>query len=442
MLKILHIAAHMGGGIGKFLSETLVFETQNHSDYIHKILLIEKPEKSQFVDICISKDIHVGQINEDTSMRDEMNQADIVVVHWWHNPAMAQFLSVFPQIATRLVVWVHISGCSYPALPFQFASLPHKIFFTTEYSYENPFWNREERKRIETNSAVIYGLGVSAVDDKPVKVNTHNEFFTIGYVGTLSDSKIHPNFAMYCKETLALIPHAKFILLGDLTGSEQLIKQLNELRIRNRFEFVGYTNHVDQYLEGFDVFGYPLNPYHFGTTENVVIEAMSKGLPVVMLNQCTEKYIVTHMHDGLLANTPEEYAAHIKYLHDNPNQRIRLGENAKQTIKSKYDMAKNVDKMHEQFSELVCQPKKTYHFESIFGRKPYEWFLTCLGEDQSLFLKSLGEENDNEVQRKISYCKPILKGKGKSSIEQFAAKFPADENLQYWKSLIQKTEVQ
>ncbi|WDC83278.1 hypothetical protein PL321_10865 [Caloramator sp. mosi_1] len=42
MLKILHITPHMGGGVGKVISELITLSKENIS---HKIVLLEKPEK-------------------------------------------------------------------------------------------------------------------------------------------------------------------------------------------------------------------------------------------------------------------------------------------------------------------------------------------------------------------------------------------------------------
>ena len=53
-IKILHITTHMGGGVGKVISDLAVHDTQ----YTHSILLLEEPEKKQFIDKCNKSILH------------------------------------------------------------------------------------------------------------------------------------------------------------------------------------------------------------------------------------------------------------------------------------------------------------------------------------------------------------------------------------------------
>ncbi|ADY54937.1 glycosyl transferase group 1 [Syntrophobotulus glycolicus DSM 8271] len=443
MPKVLHITTHMGGGIGKFLSETLIYEKTHRSPFEHKIILLEQPKKKQFVEICENNGIDVLIKDQNTNFYDDFKEADLVVLHWWHNPVMSGFLRKFPPIEIGLVLWVHVSGCTYPSFPAELALLPHKTVFTTAFSYDNSAWSSEERNKIKEQSTVLFGLGVNAVSHKPVTLRSSGEEFRIGYVGTLSESKIHPEFALFCKAVLKEIPSSRFILVGDLNGNEKIFRDIQDYGIAERFEFVGYTDRVDEQLETLDVFGYPLNPYHFGTTENVVLEAMSIGLPVVMLNQCTEKYIVTHKTDGLLANNAEEYVKLMRYLYYSPDERVRIGENAKETVLNKYSIKRNVEGMRKVFYNEISRPKRLFDFNSIFGIEPYEWFLSCLGEDKKMFCDSLDQglmtnrNRKTEIIDAIQNCRPILRGQGKSSVLQFAETYPNDNVLSFWRGMVQ-----
>lgn len=440
-MKVLHITTHMGGGVGKFLSSTVCHDKNNELNIEHQIVLLEKPEKTYFVDYCLEKGVETIILNDYETITEKIKLADIVIIHWWHNPVMAKFLALFPNISIRLVIWAHVSGCNYPAIPFAFTQLPHKMFFTTPYSYENTYWNNLQRNKIQSEMPVVYGLGAEYREKNFIKQQAKlADSFRIGYVGTLSLSKIHPDFIEYCRAVIELIPTAEFIFIGDITLSKQTRELLAKYNIEEKFEFVGYTNEVDNYLASFDVFGYPLNPYHFGTTENVVLEAMAMGLPVVMLNQNTEKYIVKHRQDGLLADSIEDYAQHMKYLFDYPEERVRLGINAQEKIMNKFNLALNLENMYRELLKVLQECKKTFDFVELFGDKPYLWFLSCLGDKKDLFSKIIADRVEGDLQASMKRIPAILLGQGKSSISHFAEKYPEDEILQYLNLLIKKGE--
>lgn len=428
----------MGGGVGKFLSETCIYEKKSLSNFSHSILLLDKPEKTTCIDMCLKWEIPIAISKDITHIQNEMKNSDVVILHWWHNPIMCKLLNVFPETKIRLIIWSHVSGCNYPAIPEQFAQLPDKIFFTTPYSYENPFWSEESREKIQKSSKVIYGLGVGTKSNDHISIKKDNACFNIGYVGTLNKSKINENFIEYCKAILKLKSNVKFYLVGDLVNDE-LLSQIKADSIEEKFELVGYTNEVNKYYEIFDIFAYPLNPYHFGTTENVILEAMSNGLAVVLLNQNTEKYIITDMEDGVLANSIDDYAQKIEFLLDNPEKRLRMGENAIKTIQTKFSIKNNIKELENELEDILKLDKKKFEFKSVFGDNPYEWFLTCLGEDKKIFEDNLTNDKCT-AKLSSSKIKPILKGKGKSSIEHFYVTFPNDKKLEsLYKLITEKT---
>ena len=79
----------------------------------------------------------------------------------------------------------------------------------------------------------------------------------IGYVGTLNYS----NESWCMLTSLVKIPGVRFALIGDTGNKQQIIADAMKYGIEDKLDF-RICNDVGGELN-FDVFGYPLNPWHF-----------------------------------------------------------------------------------------------------------------------------------------------------------------------------------
>ena len=93
-MKILHIAAHLGGGAGKAISGIAIQGQQFFKD-THRILLLQQPEKTVYVQECWRNGVEVSNWNDNLVL---LGWADVVVVSWWNHPVMSLFLSELPPL--------------------------------------------------------------------------------------------------------------------------------------------------------------------------------------------------------------------------------------------------------------------------------------------------------------------------------------------------------
>jgi glycosyltransferase involved in cell wall biosynthesis len=420
-MKILHITPHLGGGIGTAFTGITKQDAQFHIE--HEFVLLEKPEKTGFVERIRANGAAVF-IKPDTEyIVKEIEKTDIVQINWWHHPLTAKFLYDFPDIPVRLVCWVHVSGCTYPYLRRDFFNKFDKIFFTTPYSYENPEiaqWIREDGN---DKTSVIYGMGdVSRFFD--VKLEQHDDF-RIGYLGTFDFNKLHPDFVQYCAAAAVVADDIKFVMIGDETNKNILLKQASEYGIAERFEFHGYCEEVGKKLSQLDCMGYLLNPYHFGATENAILETMATGLPVIAINQNTEKYIIENNKNGFLINNPDEYGNVVKLLYHDSKERNRIAKNARERMEKNYSTKENTRRLFSCYENVMQQTKRNVNFHDIFGEHPSDWFLHFVENERAMFTEN---QFDNIPE--------IFKGESKSSIKHFAKYFPDDKRLINWQSKI------
>jgi hypothetical protein len=228
------------------------------------------------------------------------------------------------------------------------------------------------------------------------------------------------------------IPSASLALVGDVDNQAAIERELRSRNFRRNVAFKGYIEDINAALATFDVFAYPLNPRHYGTTENALLEAMAAGLPVVVLNQSAEKYLVKHMETGLLADNEEQFAEHIRYLYDNPGERARLGDNARRRVLRELSLEKTVAKLHDCYSEVMKSDRKPFDFLGVFGQAPHDWVAACLGSYASFF----GSEGNGAGVVLDKIIRLPLTDRSKSSIRHFSRYYPQDQVLKGWKEIV------
>src|SRR5574344_2094458 len=129
--KILHITPHLGGGIGKAISGTLV-EESNNTEIFNKLLVFEKPENPQFAEICEKSGFPITYSQDLEEIKNLIEEFDVIILHWWHHPLIVWFFKNFPQVNCRIILWCHINGCTYPKLPFELIESVDTTFVTSK----------------------------------------------------------------------------------------------------------------------------------------------------------------------------------------------------------------------------------------------------------------------------------------------------------------------
>lgn len=425
--RVVHITAHMGGGVGKVLSRITAYSAaQETSRYRHEIICLEKPEKTAFIEYARKNGVSVLIAPGTERMLECCASAAIVHFDWWHHPLMAECLVTTPWPPLRSVIWSHISGLSPPVIPPSLVTLPDKFIFSTPYSFESPYLCsllKHEREK----AAMVHSSG--GFDEL---VNTDlatGHVFTIGYVGTLNFSKLHPQFMAFC--AAAASKDARIFLVGDPTTRKTLEEQARKNGIWDQVRFPGYVDPIERALREIDVLAYLLNPEHYGTTENALLEAMASGIPPVVLDQGAEKYLVRHGETGLVVHNKKEFGEAVQYLKELPDERRRIGANAKAFVKRELSCENTVKKLHACYGMVMEYQPRSIRFSTVFGTNPAQWFLSCLGRYQGLYEE---ECSDYPEQQEIP---AILMEPTKSSAHHFYHYFPNNERL---KELVQKTE--
>jgi glycosyltransferase involved in cell wall biosynthesis len=342
-IRILHITPHLGGGVGTVV---LNWMKKDISGSLHTIISLDRNNSGEWA--TVNEQCENVTIYDNCYARDDFNDffkdtvklSDIVLIHWWNHPLLYDVMINFLWPPCRLLLWSHINGLFPPYI------MPEKIFdfvdyfiFTSPVSYECKEVKNISDKNREKLEVIWSTVGIE--DFENLNRIQHKNFI-VGYIGTCDFGKLNHNFINLCSQID--IPDVRFIV-ASVDSQQHIIDEAIEKGIWKKFVFLGRVPRVPDVLRIFseiDVFGYPLQPQHFGTCEQVLGEAMMVGCVPVVLANPTERYIVKHMKTGIIADTLEEYPRAIEYLYKNPDLRKQLAENAKIFAKTQYDITRTI----------------------------------------------------------------------------------------------------
>jgi hypothetical protein len=222
------------------------------------------------------------------------------------------------------------------------------------------------------------------------------------------------------------IPGFKVKMIGETNNRTVLEKQCESLGKTGILEFRGYQENVAAELAAINVLAYLLNPGHYGTNENALLEAMAMGIVPVVLDNPAERQIVADRQTGLIVRSPAEFAAAVQWLSTNPDERRKIGRRAAQSVRSRFSIEAIETSFNIHYRHLLAVEKGEINFTEIFGSTPAMWFLSCQ-RGKEIFA------DDGSIHQQLD--KPLVHGmfeKNKGSVFHFSRYFPEDKILKQW----------
>ncbi len=439
-MRILHIAAHLGAGVGKAIAGMAVFDSSNE----HRIILIQEPAKDDQIKRCMASGTEVIICPSDEILIREAEEADVVIIDWWHHPLVYGALMKISAINARIVIWAHLNGIFYPKLKIKFLDEFDACMYTSQASMNNPDWTQDERDHIAETGSLVYGMG----DFDPASFEAKSDYClgnetVIGYVGSLDYAKLHPDFVKWMKAIYDMVPGVRFMIAGDILPP--ILKDVEDAGLSDVVSFLGYCGDVPKRLPTFDLFLYPLNPRNFATTENSILEAKAAGLPIITSDGLIERTLIDDDVDGVLISDIGELKSRIKVLIDDPDMRRRLGTTARSKVIRTHDPVANVKMFNDSLNATLSKPKRKHYFADVIGRDEFEWFISgCDDRDVKIFntlqSKDASAEDKEICRTALKNSGQIYKGKSKASVRQFFDAYPQNESLKNLTAIIEGME--
>lgn len=433
-MKILHILQGFSlGGASRSVVAIAKDATLKQLDQVHCAISLT-PAHPQAVKLAEDAGLQVIEAPNLDIINREIAQADIVHIHFWNTPEIYQLLQLnLPPM--RLLVWLKVVGDRSPHIvTSELVDYADILLATTPYSLEIPAI--KSRSDLFTNNQIGVVPGIADFSRLESLKNRPHPGFNVGYIGTVDFSKLYQNYIPMSAGVQ--VPDIRFIVCGG--GIENSLKQQAEsLGVAEKFEFRGYVEDIKSVLEILDVFGYPLVEDTYATSEKSLQEAMYAGVTPVVFPHGGVKGLVINNQTGLVVNSEKEYQEAIAYLYHHPQERLRLGNNARNYAKKYFNPQVSLEKINQTYHQLMKFPKRERRLNTGNPQTGAALFVQSLGDIDPQFRVSLTSNNISEQlesDRHISTASPGLCNPGGGGLFHYRNCYPKDGYLRFWSALV------
>ncbi len=173
----------------------------------------------------------------------------------------------------------------------------------------------------------------------------------IGMVAALTAEKGYPTLLEAAATVLKNHDKVTFCALGEGCDGERLRSQARDLKLGDRFRFMGFRRDVGAFLHIFDIFVLASHMEGLGTS---ILDAQSLGLPVVASRVGGIPEIIEDGVSGLLAESQNsgDFASKLSRLLDDPSLRDTLGKGAFASVKN-FSIEATVEKNRSLYREVM-----------------------------------------------------------------------------------------
>lgn len=364
MTRILHVTQGLSRGGASRCMIAMAKHSTRQGSYRHAIAPLNASETDPLaVSLARQEDIEVIEGLDQQGLLKEVERADILQINWWSTPEVDAFLRS-PLPPTRLVIWAHVAGDSPPqVITEDLLKFCDRFVGGSPYTYHCRSVSSLPDDLRRRKASMMYGAAdfTRLEGTAPIPHKGYN----VGYIGTVDYVKMHPQ---YVKMSAAVtIDEAKFIVCGN--GHIDVLQHEAELLGKERsFEFLGYVEDIRSVIQILDVFGYPLTPDTYAASELILQEVMYVGIPPVVFASGGIRDLVMNEFSGLVVRDPVEYTQALEHLYHSPQERRRLGENARNYARQVFRADKSGQRFNLLYDQLLLEPKKL----RVWGKESLE----------------------------------------------------------------------
>jgi glycosyltransferase involved in cell wall biosynthesis len=203
------------------------------------------------------------------------------------------------------------------------------------------------------NIMTIYsGVDLPDITMSDIKARVNRGEFIIGTIARLEREKGIEYLIRAVDIAKDIIPKIKLIIVGDGSERRNLNWLVNSLQMTDRVQFVGFQDHINQWIKNFDAFVLPSAIREsFGM---VLIDAMANLRPVVASKIGGISEIIDHEETGMLVEpkNSEAIANAIIYLYNHPEETIEMIKKARIKVETNFTKQRMLNEFEKLFTVL------------------------------------------------------------------------------------------
>jgi L-malate glycosyltransferase len=230
------------------------------------------------------------------------------------------------------------------------AGAPDRVFAVSEQVRRHCIEvDRINPVRVET---IYNGLDLGG----SVKATKTSGEFLITSVGNVRRVKGHDVFIKAAAAVVRRFPQVSFSIAGEVLEPEyfaELQGLVRDLKLSERFHFVGGITNIPEHLSSADIFVLPSRSEGFS---NAIIEAMAASLPVVATDVGGNAEAVKNGVSGFIV-PPEDSAAlaeAICLLLDDPSKASQMGAAGKMLVAEKFTTSAMMGRIRAAYAKLLA----------------------------------------------------------------------------------------
>lgn len=206
---------------------------------------------------------------------------------------------------------------------------------------------RQFSKKIQAKTKVIYyGLDLKSIDQCPVNhvFNRSKETFVIGNVGRLTEQKKQVLLLDLAEKLRRENRKFRIVIAGTGEKEEELKKAIQERRLENEVQLLGFVKDIKSFLHQIDLFVLTSEWEGFGY---VLAEAMYAEKPVIAFNISSNPEVVQNNETGVLVPYPdvELLAKNVIKLMDDDSLRHKYGRSGRQYVQDHFNLDEKIDEL-------------------------------------------------------------------------------------------------
>jgi len=210
-------------------------------------------------------------------------------------------------------------------------------------------------------SVINNGIDVQSFGDNSSRQELRNDLGIgsaplVGIVARLSDVKGHTYLLQAMRVVIKSFPWVKLLVVGEGKMKDALVKEADDLGIKNNVIFLPRVGGTKDVLAAMDVFVMPSLQEGLGLA---LMEAMAQGLAVVGSAVGGIKTLIKNEHNGLLVEpaNPAALAEALMRLLSDERMRNNLGANAREFIAYNFSKEKMVDATEMVYKKCLEEKK-------------------------------------------------------------------------------------